>query len=110
VTITKDLREEWQIRGRIGETVAELSAQNLPGAMNLADRFILDHGGVKSYLARDVRWRSDPPTDKQLGLCRTLRITVPPGATKGQVSAAIDAKRIAMNANKPQPEPYHGEF
>jgi len=53
VTIAKDLREEWQIRGRIGDSVAELSAQNLSGAMNLADRFVLDNGGVKGYLKRD---------------------------------------------------------
>ncbi len=47
---------------------------------------------------------------QQVALCRILRITVPPGATKGQVSAAIDAKRIAMNQSKPEPEPYQGEY
>jgi hypothetical protein len=96
VTITKDLREEWQIKGRVGEKVADFSAQNLPGAMNIADKFILDSGGVRGYLARDVRWRGDPPTEKQLGLCRILKITVPPGMTKGQVSQAIDNKRMQM--------------
>ena len=111
VTIAKDLREEWQIRGRIGDSVAELSAQNLSGAMNLADRFVLDHGGVKGYLKRDVRWRGDPPTEKQLGLCRILKITVPPGMTKGAVSQAIDAKRIQMAATKAAEEPeYQGEY
>ena len=111
ITVTKDLREEWQIRGRVGDAVAELSAQNLPGAINLADRFVLDHGGVKGYLQRDVRWRGDPPTEKQLGLCRILKIPVPPGMTKGQVSQAIDTKRIQMAANKPAAEPeYHAEF
>jgi ATP-dependent helicase IRC3 len=111
VTIAKDLREEWQIRGRIGDSVAELSAQNLSGAMNLADRFVLDHGGVKGYLKRDVRWRGDPPTEKQLGLCRILKITVPPGMTKGAVSQAIDAKRIQMAATKAAEEPeYQGEW
>ena len=111
VTITKDLREEWQIRGRIGDVVAELSAQNLSGAMNLADRFVLDHGGVKGYLKRDVRWRGDPPTEKQLGLARILKITVPPGMTKGQVSQAIDARRIQMAASKPAAQPeYQGEW
>ena len=79
--------------------------------MNIADKFVLDSGGVKGYLKRETKWRGEQPTEKQLGLCRILGITVPPGMTKGAVSAAIDAKRIAMNANKPQPEPeYHGEF
>jgi hypothetical protein len=94
VSITQDLRGEWQIRGRVGGAVADFSAQNLPGAMNIADKFVLDNGGVKSYLARDMRWKGDPPTEKQLNLCRKLRITVPTGATKGQVSAAIDAKHM----------------
>ena len=111
VSITQDLRGDWNIRGRVGEKTVDMSAQNLSGAMNLADGFVLDSGGVKAYLARDVRWKGDAPTDKQLHLCRILKITVPPGMTKGAVSAAIDAKRIAMAASKPQPEPeYRGEY
>jgi ATP-dependent helicase IRC3 len=113
VSITQDLRGDWQIRGRVGEAVAEFSAQNLPGAMNIADRFVLDSGGVKSFLAREARWKmtSDPPTENQKWRCKKLGITIPPGFTKGQVSAAITAKEIQMAANKPQPEPeYHGEF
>lgn len=98
VTISKDLREEYQIRGRVGDKVAEFSAQNLPGAMNVADKFILDSGGVKGYLLRDARWKQDQPSEAQLWKCRQLKITVPPGASKGQVSAAITAKQIAMRA------------
>ncbi len=94
VTITKDLREEWQIRGKVGEAVADFSAQNLPGAMNIADRFVLEHGGIKPILARDSRWHHDPPTEKQLGLARVLKIVVPPGTTKGQLSHAIDVKMM----------------
>lgn len=94
VTITKDLREEWQIRGKVGEAVADFSAQNLPGAMNIADRFVLEHGGIKPILARDSRWHHDPPTEKQRSLCKILRIPIPEGATKGMVSAAIDNRRM----------------
>ena len=98
VTISKDLREEWQIKGRIGEHQVELRAQNLPGAMNLADAFILDNGGIKPFLARDGRWWGDPPTEKQRMLCRVLKIDVPNGATKGQVSTAIDSKMMQIRA------------
>ena len=94
VTVAQDLRGDWQIRGRIGEHVAEFSAQNLPGAMNLADKFVVDHGGIKAILSRDRRWHGDPPTEKQLSLCRILKLVVPANATKGQVSAAIDARRM----------------
>ena len=90
VTIMQDLRGDWVVRGRIGEKQAEISAQNMPGAFNAADRFILESGGVKGYLVRDARWKQDSPTPAQLRLCRTLKINVPPGATKGMVSAAID--------------------
>ena len=36
-------------------------------------------------------WKSDPATDKQLAYAADLGITVPPGATKGEVSAMITA-------------------
>jgi hypothetical protein len=98
VQVTQDLRGDWMVRGRIGEKVAEISAQNLPGAFNAADRFVLDSGGVKGYLVRDARWKQDSPTPAQLGLCRTLKINVPQNATKGMVSDAIDAVYMKRRA------------
>lgn len=94
VTIHQDLRGDWMIRGKVGEQKVDMTAQNLPGAMNIADRFVLDHGGIRAILSRDRKWHGDPPTEKQLALCRILKMVVPPGATKGQVSAAIDQKRM----------------
>lgn len=91
VTITKDLRDEWQIRGKLAEKPVELSAQNLSGAFNCADRLVLDNGGAKGLLMREARWRNDAPTPAQLGMCRKLGIEVPRGMTKGMVSSAIDA-------------------
>ena len=101
VTVTQDLRGDYVVRGRIGDKVAEIRAQNLAGAFNAADKFILDSGGVKGYLVRDARWKQDSPTPAQMGMCRHLKITPPPGSTKGMVSAAIDAamlKRRMQNA------------
>ena len=96
LTISKDLREEWQIRGQVNGTKIEYSAQNLPGAFNVADALVpKDFVGL---VKRDARWHGDRPTEKQLGLARILHLTVPPGATKGAVSAAIDAKRAMMRA------------
>lgn len=101
VQVTQDLRGDWAVKGRVGEAVADFTAQNLPGAMNVADRFILDNGGIKPLLDREARWRTrpDPPSEKQIGLCRILRITIPPGATKAQVSMAIDNKKAQMRVN-----------
>jgi hypothetical protein len=67
-----------------------ISAQNLAGAFNAADRAILDGGGMKGLLARDSKWRQDRPSEKQVALCRKLRIPVPNGATRGMVAAALD--------------------
>jgi hypothetical protein len=91
VTVQQDLRGDWQIRGKIGENTVEYSAQNLSGAFNLADGVILSSGGVKQILSREARWRNDSPTEKQISMCRYLRLSIPTGCTKGMVSAAIDA-------------------
>ena len=101
VQVAQDLRGDWSVKGRVGEAVADFTAQNLPGAMNVADAFVLKNGGAKTLLARDVGWRTrpDPPTEKQIGLCRVLHIQIPPGATKGQVSMAIDNKKAQMRVN-----------
>jgi ATP-dependent helicase IRC3 len=101
VQVAQDLRGDWAVKGKVGEAVADFTSQNLPGAMSLADRWVLDNGGVKPLLARDARWRTrpDPPTEKQLGLARILRITVPPGTTKAQLSNAIDIKKAQMRVN-----------
>jgi superfamily II DNA or RNA helicase len=50
-------------------------------------------------LARKAaRWRAGPPSPKQLAFCRRARITVPPGATAGDVSdlqaVVIASRRI----------------
>jgi hypothetical protein len=92
VTITKDLRDEYQVRGWLGAAKAEMSAQNVAGAFNMADRFVMEHGGEKRLLVRNARWRNEKPTEAQVGLCRKIGLAIPNGATRGQVSAAIDQK------------------
>jgi hypothetical protein len=95
ITIQKDLRDEYQIRGQISGVKVEYSAQNLPGAFNLSDALVpKEFSGI---VKRDARWHSDKPTDKQLQLCRILKIPVPTGASKGMVSAAITQKRMQMS-------------
>jgi len=100
VTIMTDLRGDFMIRGRVGEKTIETTSQNLPGAFNAADGFVLSSGGVKSYLVRDARWKQDDPSPAQIGLCRRLKVNIPPGATKGMVSAAIDAKYLQMRTGR----------
>jgi hypothetical protein len=94
ITIQKDLRDEYQIVGSLDGQKITLTAQNLPGAFNQADALV--SRDLVNILRRDARWHKDAPTEKQLSLCRILKIPVPAGVTKGQVSAAIDAKRAQM--------------
>lgn len=90
LTLAKDLRESWWVRGTVAGKVVEIEAQNLAGAFNVADRAVVETGN-KSLYVRDARWRDAGPSDKQISLCRKLRLDIPMGATRGQVSAALDA-------------------
>ncbi|MGW0865771.1 DEAD/DEAH box helicase [Streptomyces sp. NPDC002611] len=47
-----------------------------------------------AFVAREARWRSNQPTDKQFGLCRRLGIKVPRGSTSGEVADLIDQDRV----------------
>lgn len=94
ITINKDLRDEYQIVGNLDGQVITLNAQNLAGAFNIADGLVSRE--FINVLRRDARWHGDKPTEKQMSLARILKIQVPIGATKGTLSAAIDAKRAAM--------------
>lgn len=91
LTLAKDLRDEWWVRGALSGQPVEIRAQNLAGAFNAADREVLADGTRKSLVSRGARWRDLPPTDKQIALCRIRQLAIPAGATRGMVSAALDA-------------------
>lgn len=91
VTLSADLLGEWWVRGHVNGKPLEIQAQNIAGGFNAADRAILENGGIKNLLARESRWRNDGPSDKQIALCRNLKMAIPNGATRGMVSAALDA-------------------
>ena len=91
VTLSADLLGEWWVRGQVAGRPVEIQAQNLAGAFNIADRVVVDAGVLpKAVLLRDSKWRQAGPTDPQIKLCAKLRIPIPSGATRGQVSAALD--------------------
>lgn len=48
-------------------------------------------GAWMSWPKRPNAWKSDPATERQLAYAADLGIAVPPGATKGEVSAMISA-------------------
>ena len=91
LTLARDLRDEWWVRGSLNGNPVEIHAQNLAGAFNIADREVMASGDRKPLVMRDARWHDQRPSEKQIGLCRKLRLQIPVGATRGQVSAALDA-------------------
>lgn len=91
VTLAQDLRGDWWTRGTVAGFGMEIHSQNLAGAFNAADRAITDMGGNRALYARDARWREAVPTPKQVELCAKIRMNIPAGATRGMVSAALDA-------------------
>ena len=91
ITIAQDLREDWWVRGTVGGKSIEIAAQNLVGAFAAADRAIMDAGAPKVLLARDSRWRDREPSQPQIDRCRKIGLPIPHGATRGMVSAALDA-------------------
>lgn len=48
-----------------------------------------------AFVHRQARWRSGPPSPKQLGLCRRLGLKVPAGSSAGDVADLIDTDRVA---------------
>ncbi|MFF8458551.1 DEAD/DEAH box helicase [Streptomyces albidoflavus] len=48
----------------------------------------------RAFVARQARWRSAPPSPRQIGLCRRLGIAVPRGASAGDVADLIDQDRV----------------
>ncbi len=91
VTLSADLLGEWWVRGFVAGRLVEIQAQNLAGAFNIGDKLVVDSGVLpKAVLMRDSHWRQTGPSEKQIALCHKLRIPIPNGATRGQVSAALD--------------------
>lgn len=90
LTLARDLRDEWWVRGTLNGNAVEIHAQNLAGAFNAADREVLATGDRKPLVMRDARWHGQKPSEKQVALCRKLGIQIPAGASRGQVSARLD--------------------
>ena len=90
LTLSRDLRDEWWVRGTLNGKPVEIHAQNLAGAFNCADREVLSSGDRKPLVTRSARWHGEKPTPKQEALCRKLGIQVPAGCTRGQISARLD--------------------
>jgi len=90
--LARDLRDEWWVRGSLNGKAVEIHAQNLAGAFNAADREVMVMARDQRQLVmRNAHWHDQRPSDKQISLCRKLGLQIPAGATRGMVSARLDA-------------------
>ncbi len=98
ITISADLLGDWWVRGNVAGKTVEIQAQNLAGCFNAADKVVLESGTPKVLLARESHWRNEGPSSKQIALCKKLKLSIPNGASRGMVSAALDAHFTARRA------------
>jgi superfamily II DNA or RNA helicase len=56
--------------------------------------------GGTLLLTRTAAWRAGQPSSRQLGYCRRYRIPIPPGATAGDVSDAMDIHRASSTLDR----------
>jgi len=50
----------------------------------------VEHSDCVGLIKKDSKWRNDKPSPKQTDLCKRLGVFLPPNATKGMVSLALD--------------------
>lgn len=96
VRLTQDMLGMWTAHWWDDDAKAWLAAHAAPAPdprplVELAETWVAEHRPEqRRLLARAAVWRHDPPSDKQLALCRRKGIPVPVNATKGDVSRALD--------------------
>jgi superfamily II DNA or RNA helicase len=118
VTVFRDVLDNWQISGQVNGFTLRGKRPSFAEAIKAADEHVLKLGanGIEKIINREQKWHSQPPSPEQLGLAKRLRIVVPPGATKGEVSQRItlelakrNEKRLLKVAAKiPMPIPVGG--
>lgn len=89
VCVMSDILGKWHIIGDCNENHIVDYRMTFEEAIKEADWKVglLGGRGIKSIVSRTAKWHKAPPTPAQLGFCRRQHINVPPGATKGEVSA-----------------------
>lgn len=95
--------DNWQVRAYPRTGLATVVAENVEQgyAMGLAEDYLKEHGAYAEHLvSKSAAWRGHEPSEKQLRAARRLKVRVPDGATKGEVtdliSAAIAEQRRAQ--------------
>jgi hypothetical protein len=94
VSVFKDMLDLWHVIGTVNTKEVKQQHPSFEAAIRNADRTVKSLGGrgLEQLVSRDAKWHNFPPTDKQLMMCRALRIPVDSTMTRGQLSNLIDAR------------------
>lgn len=68
-------------------TVERAIMPDLQSAVELAETRLVESGGLE--FASAAAWKANTPSDKQLSACRRWGVTVPSGASSGEVSSLL---------------------
>jgi hypothetical protein len=94
VTVIKDMLDRWHILGDVNECKVEDVRPTFEEAIREADFKVKLLGG-RGYgsLARRAEFKKfEKPTPAQVTLCKRLRIDIPPGASKAEVSQKMSVE------------------
>jgi ATP-dependent helicase IRC3 len=102
VGVCTDILGKWHILGNVGDYRVKDERETFEDAIREADYKIelLGGRGIKGLISRKSRWHDDPPTKPQLMACKWNNISVPPGATKGEVALKLTAMRVEKDRLK----------
>lgn len=95
IGITEDALGRATVRLREGTGAARELVEGgctLLDGLLAAERFVQEHhSGAWGLVLKTAKWRDDEPTEKQMGLLRSLGATLPAGSSKGEASTMISA-------------------
>jgi superfamily II DNA or RNA helicase len=92
VVVLKDMLDQWHIVGKVRGVELRDVKPDFGTALREADYQVKLHGGrnVNALVNRNSGWRTKPPTELQLAMCRRFGVKVPAGATRGEVTLKLD--------------------
>jgi len=104
VVVISDLLGKWHIRGDVNGYKVRDVRPTFEEALKEADWKVgmLGGKGLRTLVQRAPKWGEGAPSEVQLKVCRRLQIVVPPGATKGEVSAKLNEAFLLRGQQRAQ--------
>ena len=91
LSISATILNQWEVSLIAGNRETPMGqGRDLREAIRLADQFVArEREDSRILVTREIRWRHQPATSKQLSILKERHIEAPPSLTKGQASQVI---------------------